>query len=270
MRTSRADDPLLGSPLEKPYPMSPGVLRSCRSSKWCALRSPRLTHTGFSTTGANRWTSPTSESPGATRTPSCLGSSAATSRTPEVVLAGGGRCALRRVPYVASIKSASETPTPLSHRPFVLHSVPSRAPNAAAVASELRCTHGLGAHPRLAKGMSRRLQQSTIFIFQRRTPTSCIDDSTTPEPLGRAPVEESLRSRRGSRFGASMRCHPVVGRVNRIDGSSDIPSHLELRRLDRAPASQGRCHRATRDGSSSAFTAWDTFGRDPTSALLPP
>jgi hypothetical protein len=59
---------------------------------------------GFSTTGANRWKSPTSESPGATHTPSCLGSSAATSRTPEVVLAGGGRCALRRVPNVASIK----------------------------------------------------------------------------------------------------------------------------------------------------------------------
>jgi len=134
----------------------------------------------------------------------------------------------------------------------------------------LRCTHGLGAHPRLAKGMSRRLQQSTIFIFQRRTPTSCIDDSTTPEPLGRALVEESLHSRRGSRFGASMRCHPVLGRVNRLDGSSDIPSHLELQPLDRAPASQGRFHRATRDGSSSAFTAWDTFGRDPTSALLPP
>lgn len=87
-----------------------------RSGARCVLRASRTRV--ISTTGANRWMSPTSESPGATRTPSCLGSSAATSRTPEVVLAGGGRCALRRVPYVASIKSASETPTPLSRRPF--------------------------------------------------------------------------------------------------------------------------------------------------------
>jgi hypothetical protein len=99
-------DPRLGSPLEKPYPMSPGVLRSCRSSKWRALRSPRLTHTGYLDHGANQWKSPTSESPGATRTPSCLGSSAATSRTPEVVLKGGGRCALRRVPNVALDQNA--------------------------------------------------------------------------------------------------------------------------------------------------------------------
>jgi hypothetical protein len=60
-----------------------------------------------------------------------------------------------------------------------LHSVPSRAPSTAAVASELRCTHGLGAHPRPAKGMFRRLQQSTISIFkdEHPRPASQSDDA---------------------------------------------------------------------------------------------
>lgn len=210
-------DPLLGSPLEKPYPMSPGVLRSCRSSKWRALRSPRLTHTGYLDHRRKPMEEPNLRiARGDAHT---VLFREQRGDVPNARSRTGRRRALSppaRSRRRTRSKCASETPTPLSLRPFglVLHPVPSRAPNAAAVASELRRTHGLGARPRLAKGMSRRLQQSTIFIFQRRTPTSCIEDSTTPEPLGRAPVEESLRSRRGSRFGASMRCHPVLRRVN--------------------------------------------------------
>lgn len=133
-----------------------------------------------------------------------------------------------------SAQSALETPTPRSLRPLFLHSGPSRAPDAAAVASELRCTHGLGAHPRLARGMSRRLQQSTNLDFQRRTPASCIAIR-----LVRA---VKLAGRRKPPFTTRLplRCvdsvHTAVHRMKpRFDGSSDIPSHLERRFLGRGP-----------------------------------
>jgi hypothetical protein len=155
-----------------------------------------------------------------------------------------------------------------SHTPFTPALLsdpgPSRALGAAAGASELRCAHAWCAASARG-GMSRRLQQSTI-LFSKTNTRVMHRDSAEGEPEGRS-VEESLHSRRGSRFGASLRFHTGVRRMRtKIDGSSDIPSHLEHRSYA-VLASQGRFRRATRDGSSSTFTARDTFHRDSTALV---
>lgn len=149
--------------------MSSGVLRSCRRSKWHASRSPTLTCAGLISPAQTDDPSPTSEPPGAMHALSCLGSNAtfvpnARSRTAseEQSLFGAFRTSLR---------SRARPKLPHLVRPGDrLHSGPSRAPYAVAVASELRRTHGLDACPRLARGMFRRLQQSTISVFKDEYP----------------------------------------------------------------------------------------------------
>jgi hypothetical protein len=125
------------------------------------------------------------------------------SRTPEVVLQADSKMLSGAFQTSLRAERAQNSHT-LFAPALTPHPGPSSTPNVAAVARELRRTRGLDACPRLSKGMSRRLQQPTIFDFQRRTPTSRIAIRLWLEPLGRASVGESLHSRRGSRFGASI------------------------------------------------------------------
>jgi hypothetical protein len=75
-----------------------------------------LTCSGLEPTAQTDGKSPASESPGAKHALSCLGNGATFAPNARSRTASEGRNALRRVPNVAPIKSALETPTPPSPR----------------------------------------------------------------------------------------------------------------------------------------------------------
>jgi hypothetical protein len=113
--------------------------------------------------------SPASESPGAMSALSGLGSNASFAPNARSRTASEGRLPFGVSP--ASLRSRARSRLPhLVRRDEAPRSGPSRAPRAVTVASELRCTHRDGAHPRLTRGMFRRLQQSTNSIFKDEHP----------------------------------------------------------------------------------------------------
>lgn len=172
-----------------------------------------LTCSGLESTAQTDDKSPASESPGAKTALSCLGNVRRSPRTPEVVPQAKGVTPFGA--FQTSLRSRARSKLPhLVHRGARLCSGPSRAPRAAAVASELRCTHGLGAHPRLARGMFRRLQQSTISVFK----------DEHPRHASRFDIDRAVRSserRRKPPFTTRLplRCvdwiQPGIGRMNR-------------------------------------------------------
>jgi hypothetical protein len=212
MRTSRANDSF-GIAAGEALPDVSRCLAFMSPLEVARFAFSTLTCSGLESTAQTDDKSPASESPGAKTALSCLGNVRRSPRTPEVVPQAKGVTPFGA--FQTSLRSRARSKLPhLVHRGARLCSGPSRAPRAAAVASELRCTHGLGAHPRLARGMFRRLQQSTISVFK----------DEHPRHASRFDIDRAVRSserRRKPPFTTRLplRCvdwiQPGIGRMNR-------------------------------------------------------